>query len=111
MPEVFRLAAVAVLVVVLILLVLIVVLILLVLLILILVIHSNATSVLYLCGMTAEIAYPEFQDLSFALKIRLASRPAVMAAAIPPAVAFRPPVSTPRNPLSFTASFTPFARL
>ena len=54
---------------------------------------------------------PKNQDLSFALKIKLASSPAVIAAVIPPAVALMPPVSTPRKPFSSIASRTPFARL
>lgn len=54
---------------------------------------------------------PKYQLLSFALKITLARRPAVIAAVMPPAVAFRPPLKTPIKPSLFTASRTPFARL
>ena len=38
------------------------------------------------------VACPSFQDLSLALKRRLAIRPAKMAAVMPPAEAFSPPV-------------------
>ena len=53
---------------------------------------------------------PKIQDLSFGLKIRLASNPAKMAAAIPPAEDLSPPVNIPKNPFSYTASLTPLAR-
>ena len=59
----------------------------------------------------ATIACPIFQALSFGLNKKLASKPAVMAAVIPPAVAFKPPMKMPRNPSSCTASFTPLAML
>lgn len=49
-------------------------------------------------GLAAKIVCPELQDLSFALKHRLAIRPAVIAAEIPPAEDFRPPVKIPRKP-------------
>ena len=39
-----------------------------------------------------------------------ASKPAITAMVIPPAVAVSPPVNTPSNPSFSTASFTPFAR-
>ena len=47
---------------------------------------------------SALVACPKSYDLSFALKMRLASKPAVMAAAIPPALAVSPPVKIPTNP-------------
>ncbi len=59
----------------------------------------------------ATIACPIFQALSFGLNKKLASKPAVMAAVIPPAVAFKPPMKMPRKPSSCTASFTPLAML
>ena len=65
----------------------------------ILIIHRILPSKYYY-GLAAEIVCPEYQDLSLALKIRLAARPAVMAAVIPPAVAIRPPVKIPRKPSS-----------
>ena len=90
-------------------LVLIVVLIAILVLIPILVIH-----VLLLLirsdGIAALLGYPAYQDLSLALNRKLAARPATMAAVIPPAAAFSPPVKMPRNPSFVTASFTPLAR-
>lgn len=62
-------------------------------------------------ALAATLAYPLFQDLSLALKIRLHSSPARIAAVIPPAEAFRPPVKMPRKPSSSTAFLTPLARL
>ena len=98
-------------VVLLVLLILLVLLVLLVLvLILVLIVHNK-----YLhfscCGIAAELACPKTHVLSLALNKRLAKRPAVMAAAIPPAQAFSPPVKMPRNPSVSMASLTPFARL
>ena len=100
------LAAVSVLVLVVVLilvivLVLVVVLILVVVLVLVsvLVIHRSFPPNVF-CGLAAYIGCPGFQDLSLALKIRLAKSPAKMAAVIPPAAAFRPPVKMPRNPSS-----------
>ena len=121
----YRLAAVSVLVVLIILvliilvlivlilvilIVLILILVLVVLIVLVLVIHG-ISSVIFLCGTAAIIDCPIYQDLSFALNRRLAKRPAVTAAVMPPAVAFRPPVNTPKKPSSATASRTPLARL
>ena len=62
-------------------------------------------------ALAATLAYPLFQDLSLALKIRLQRSPARIAAVIPPAEALRPPVKIPRKPSLSTASFTPLARL
>ena len=99
------LAAVLVLVLVLILiavlvLILVLILILIAVLVLILiVIHDFSSENLYL-RVTALPVCPDFQDLSLALKIKLASSPAKIAAAIPPAQAFSPPVKIPRNPSS-----------
>ena len=45
------------------------------------------------------------------MKIRLTIRPETIATVMPPAVAFRPPVRTPRKPFSATASRTPLARV
>lgn len=97
----------AVLVVVLI-LVLVVVLVLI--LVLVLVIHFYLPPV-FGAVLPLGIDYPKNQDLSFALKIKLTSSPAVIAAVIPPAVALIPPVNTPRKPSLSIASRTPFARL
>ena len=99
-----------VLVLIVLILVVLIILVLVVLIVLVLVIHG-ISSVIFLCGTAAIIDCPIYQDLSFALKRRLAKRPAVTAAAMPPAVAFRPPVNTPKKPSSATASWTPFARL
>ena len=97
------LAVVLLLLILLILLVLIAILILLVLiaililLILILVIHGKFLRKV-ICGRTAVIDCPKIQLLSFGLKIRLTASPAAMAAVIPPAVAFNPPVNMPIKP-------------
>lgn len=104
-------AVVLVLLIAVVLLVLLILLVLLVLvLILVLIVHNK-----YLhfscCGIAAELACPKTHVLSLALNKRLAKRPAVMAAAIPPAQAFSPPVKMPRNPSVSMASLTPFARL
>ena len=71
--------------------------------VLVLVIHCL---ILQFCiyGMTAFVVYPTIYDLSLGLKIKLTTRPATMAAVMPPAVAFSPPVNTPSRPSSFTAS-------
>ena len=102
------LAAVLVLIVVLILVVLVVILVLIAVLILVLIVVHNNTSVVFL-RTAARVVYPVCQALSFALNKRLTISPAVIAAVIPPAVAFRPPVRMPRKPSCMTASFTPFA--
>ena len=95
------LAAVSILVCVLLvfvlILALILVLVLVLILVLVLVIHTRFLRFLSY-GLAANIACPAFQDLSLALKIKLASRPARMAAVMPPAAAFSPPVKIPRNP-------------
>lgn len=90
--------------------VLIVVLVLVVILILIfvLVVHICIPPV-FRAVLPLGIDCPKYQLLSFALKIKLARRPAVIAAVIPPALALSPPVSTPRKPSSLTASLTPLA--
>ena len=44
-------------------------------------------------------------------EIKDAIYPKKIAAAIPPALAFKPPVNTPKRPFSFTASIVPFAKL
>ena len=103
----FQLVLVLVALVLLLVLVLILVLVLVVLILL--VIHNNSSKYLY-CGQPASVAFPENQDLSFALKIRLAIKPLTTAAVIPPAVAFKPPMRIPRKPSVSTASRTPFAR-
>ena len=99
-----------VLLILLVLLVLLVLVLLVLVLILFLIVHNK-----YLhfscCGIAAELACPKTHVLSLALNKRLAKRPAVMAAAIPPAQAFSPPVKMPRNPSVSMASLTPFARL
>ena len=97
----FLLAVVLVLVVVLILVIvlILVVLVHLLVLILVLVIHDRSSKILY-SRRAAPIDCPIFQDLSFALNKRLASRPATTAAVIPPAQAFSPPVKIPRKPSS-----------
>ena len=64
-----------------------------------------------LYGITAILLCPKIQDLSFALNKSPANNPATIAAVIPPAVAFKPPVKMPINPFSLMASFTPFARV
>ena len=101
------LAAVAILALILIVLLCVLVLIIALVLILILLIHCAFLRLLHL-GFPW-IVYPYIQDLSRALNIRLTNRPAVIAAVIPPAVAFNPPVKTPIKPSSLTASLTPFA--
>lgn len=67
--------------------------------ILVLIAHRNDPPI-YIYGLAAKIECPDFQDLSFALKNKLANSPLKMAAAMPPAEAFRPPVKIPRNPFS-----------
>ena len=103
------LAAVLVLVVVLILILLVVLAVLLVVLILVLVIHRKFLR-LYHLGCP-KIVCPFAYDLSFALKIKLTNNPVTIAAVIPPAVAFSPPVKIPITPSLDIASFTPLARL
>lgn len=94
------LAAVSVLVVVLVLIVVLVVvlivLVLIIVLVLVLVIHHKILRLFHL-GYP-KIVCPIDYDLSFALKIKLTSNPATIAAVIPPAVAFSPPVKIPITP-------------
>lgn len=91
-------------------LVLVAVLVVVLILISVLVIHICDPPV-FRAVLPLGIDCPKSQDLSFALKIRLTISPAVIAAAMPPAVAFSPPASTPIKPSSLTASRTPLARL
>lgn len=104
MSALFASAAVSVLILVvlvliLIILVLILVLVLILILVLILVIHKIFPPKIHY-GLAAILACPVLQDLSLALKMRLAARPAVMAAVMPPALALRPPVKIPIKPCS-----------
>ena len=99
------LAAVLVSVLVLILLVVLILILVLILIVHFYILRLNNTA------LAASLAYPLFQDLSLALKIRLQRSPARIAAVIPPAEALRPPVKIPRKPSLSTASFTPLARL
>ena len=100
-------ALVVVLVLVIILIVLVVVLILVAILI---IVHDTLSSICFL-RISAELVCPAAQDLSFGLKRKLASSAEIIAAVIPPAVAFKPPVNAPSKPSSEMASLTPFARL
>ena len=109
LAAVLVLAVVLVLVIVLVLiLVLVIVLVLILILITVLIIHGLISSFLCL-RRTAMIDCPFFHALSLGRKIKLTVSPAVMAAVIPPAAAFSPPVKIPRNPSVSTASLTPFA--
>lgn len=76
---------------------------------LVLVIHDEFLRQSLFYGDAVMLGYPVSYDLSLALKIMLTMQPAVMAAVIPPAVAFSPPVSIPIHPSSVTALRTPFA--
>ena len=93
-------------------LVLIVVLIavLILILVLIAVFHWFISSEFHFADWSAPIAYPLWHYLSLDLKISPANQPKTTAAAMPPAVAVRPPVKIPRKPFSSTASLTPLAR-
>ena len=93
------LVVILILVIVLVLVIVLIHLLVLIVLILVLVIHDRSSEILY-SRRAAPIDCPIFQDLSFALNKRLASRPATTAAVIPPAQAFRPPVKIPRKPSS-----------
>lgn len=68
-------------------------------------IHSFSEFAKYFAG----IVYHARAYLSFGLQSSPASHPKTIAAAIPPAVAVNPPVKMPQNPVSSTASRTPFA--
>ena len=103
------LAAVAVLGIVLLTVLVALVLTVVLVLILVLLIHCVFLRLLHL-GFP-KLVYPYIQDLSRALNIRLTNRPAAIAAVIPPAVAFNPPVKIPITPFVATASLTPFARV
>lgn len=80
-------------------LILVLILIVVLVLIFILVIHVRSSN-LVLCGCSAMLFCPLFQDLSLALKRMLAIRPEKTAVVIPDALAFRPPEKIPRNPSS-----------
>lgn len=101
---------IAVLVVLLVLIVLVVLILVLIVLLILLVIHSYFLQIYLYCGLAARVVCPNIYALSFALKIKLTIRPLTIAAVMPPAVDFSPPVKTPRIPSLCTASFTPFAR-
>ena len=74
-----------------------VLLILVVLLLILLVIHREFLPI-FVLRYAASIVCPKNQDLSLARKIKLTIKPLTMAAVMPPAVAFNPPVNTPRIP-------------
>ena len=78
-------------------------------LILVLLIHCVFLRLLHL-GFP-KVVCPNVQDLSLALNIKLTNRPATIAAVIPPAVAFNPPVKIPSAPDSSMAFLTPVARV
>lgn len=92
------LIAVLVVLLIVLLIVLVVLLIVLIVLLILLVIHSCFLQIYLYCGLAARIVCPDLYALSFALKIKLTIRPLIMAAVMPPAVDFSPPVKTPRNP-------------
>lgn len=104
------LVAVLILILAVVLVLVIVLAVVLILVLILIVIHCQFLHIL-LCGLSAFVACPKIHDLSFGLKRMAARTPQTMAAVMPPAVAFRPPVKMPRNPSWVTASFTPFARL
>ena len=98
---------VLILVIILILVLILVLVVILVLLLVVLLIHGNYLRKLWYSGYAAFLGCPVVKDLSLGLKIRLASRPAKMAVAMPPAQELRPPVKMPRKPFSAMASRTP----
>lgn len=100
-------ALAVVLVLILVIILILVLVVILVLLLVVLLIHGNYLRKLWFSGYAAFLGCPVFQDLSLGLKIRLASRPAKMAVAMPPAQELRPPVKMPRKPFSAMASRTP----
>ena len=65
-----------------------------------LVIHYEFPPILVIAGHAAVTGCPETQDLSLGRKRKLTINPAKMAAAMPPAQDFSPPVRTPRKPCS-----------
>ena len=79
-------ALAVVLVLILVIILILVLVVILVLLLVVLLIHGNYLRKLWYSGYAAFLGCPVFQDLSLGLKIRLASRPAKMAVAMPPAV-------------------------
>lgn len=68
-------------------------------LVLVLVVHFCSSEYLVEAAVPLRLAYPVFQHLSLSLKIRLTRSPEKMAAVMPPAVAFRPPVKIPGKPV------------
>lgn len=66
--------------------------------VLILIVHLDFLQISICNGIAVRIAYPFRQDLSLGLKIKLAASPAAIAAAIPPAQAWNPPVKIPMKP-------------
>ena len=115
-----RLFAVFVLIVVLVLvaaliailiLVTILVLILIIILILVLIVVHDYFLQSFNLRHSATVVCPKFYALSRALNMKLIRSPAVIAAVMPPAAAFKPPVSTPISPSCCTASFTPFDKV
>ena len=64
----------------------------------VLVVHGNILRYFYIDGEAVIIGYPFYYALSFALNIILINNPNKIAAVIPPAEAFKPPVNIPRNP-------------
>ena len=91
--------------------VLILVLVLILITVLVLVVHGLFLRNSLFYGDAVMVSYPKSQDLSLALKIKLAIKPEKIAAVIPPAVAFSPPVKIPMKPSLSIASRTPFAIL
>lgn len=91
-------------------LILVLIAVLILILVLIAVFHWFISSEFHFADWSAPIAYPLWHYLSLDLKISPANQPKTTAAAMPPAVAVRPPVKIPRKPFSSTASLTPLAR-
>ena len=89
-------------------LILVLVVILVAVLVLILLVHDKYLS-LFLCGIAVVIVFTKYQDLSLSLKMMETIRPERIAAVIPPALAFSPPVRIPMTPSASMASRTPFA--
>ena len=89
---------VLILIVLILVLILVAVLILVVVLVLITVFHGWNPPAFLFCGLTAQVVCPDVCYLSFGLKISAIRQANTTAAAIPPAVAFRPPVRIPIQP-------------